>query len=155
MIDNDLSNLTKSQRYRLKDLDSYRKTKREYAKTESQRLKRNAYMKLWKAKNSEKNRAWSRARYQRLKDRYSRQWKNCYYKNKYGITVFEADAMKAVGCCGLCGSKKLLHIDHDHNQTKPSYRGLLCVKCNTHLGWAETVGFAAISAYLKKQNKTW
>lgn len=46
--------LSKSGRYRLKDIDAYRKRKREYAKTPAQRKKRAAYQRLWAAKNREK-----------------------------------------------------------------------------------------------------
>jgi len=45
--------LTKDQKYRLKNLDSYRKRKREYVKTPEQREKRRQYMRLWREKNRE------------------------------------------------------------------------------------------------------
>lgn len=42
--------LSASERYRLKDIEAYRKQKREYAKTETQKAKRTEYMRLYRAK---------------------------------------------------------------------------------------------------------
>ncbi len=44
------------------------------------------------------------------------------------------------GCCAICGkqpskSDRILSIDHNHTTDK--VRGLLCVYCNTGLGWYE------------------
>lgn len=46
--------LTNVQRHRLKDLEAYRKRKREWAKTPAQRVKRLAYMRLWCSRNRER-----------------------------------------------------------------------------------------------------
>lgn len=46
-----LDGLTKWQRYRLRDVDAYRKRKREYAQTPIEREKRRIYMKKWQQRN--------------------------------------------------------------------------------------------------------
>jgi hypothetical protein len=72
-------------------------------------------------------------------------------RRKYGIGNAEFDMMAAMqkGCCALCGRKPVarrkhtptgrewtsLHIDHDHSTGR--IRGLLCVTCNTGVGWLE------------------
>lgn len=39
--------------------------------------------------------------------------------------------------CGKpCSTGRRLAVDHDHSTGK--FRGLLCMKCNRHLGWYET-----------------
>lgn len=52
--------LTGWERHRLKNLDAYRKRKREYARTPEQRARRVAYGRLWREKNREKYNAWAR-----------------------------------------------------------------------------------------------
>ncbi len=63
-------------------------------------------------------------------------------KNLYGITVEDYNLMfvKQQGCCGICGVhqsnfKKALAVDHNH--VTGTVRGLLCICCNTKLGWYE------------------
>tara|TARA_R110000868_G_C10708101_1_gene749706 strand:+ start:150 stop:848 length:699 start_codon:yes stop_codon:yes gene_type:complete len=46
--------LSRSQRYRIKNLDAYQKNKREYAKTEEQKQKRTAYMRIYREKQRAK-----------------------------------------------------------------------------------------------------
>jgi len=48
--------LSKSERYRLKDPDAYRKQKREYARTDVQKAKRTEYMRAYRAKQRMKAR---------------------------------------------------------------------------------------------------
>ena len=62
--------------------------------------------------------------------------RNHRFKKKYGITVDEYDDMLARqhGACAICGDpKEKLHIDHSHETGK--VRGLLCMPCNTALGF--------------------
>jgi hypothetical protein len=60
--------------------------------------------------------------------------KNKYLSNKYDITLVEYETMKRSqeNKCWICGSKKTLVVDHDHDTGK--VRGLLCNLCNTSLG---------------------
>ena len=52
-------------------------------------------------------------------------------KQRYGITIDEANEMLDKGC-EVCGSFDRLHIDHSHETGL--VRGCLCHKCNTALG---------------------
>lgn len=141
--------MDKFQRYRLKDLEGYRKRKREYARTEEQREKRRLYMQKWREANREKHnsyaRAWARENPQRHKDNQRR----AHLKKKYGITEdqFNELVLSQEGRCAICGKvpKGRLHIDHCHDTGR--IRGLLCTGCNTRLGWFERYG-DAVAAYL-------
>lgn len=83
-----------------------------------------AQKKLWKAKNKHKTYIYDRRK--RL-------------KKNYGLTLDDYNTMllKQNNKCLICGekAKKALAIDHCHSTNK--IRGLLCGKCNTHLGWYE------------------
>ena len=57
---------------------------------------------------------------------------------RYGLSEAEYEALvtKAAGCCAVCGQgEKKLVIDHDHDTGK--VRGLVCMGCNTFLGFLE------------------
>lgn len=54
------------------------------------------------------------------------------------------------GGCAICGATeagagKSFHVDHCHETNK--IRGLLCNRCNTHLGWYERAEIE-VQAYL-------
>ena len=68
-----------------------------------------------------------------------------YYKTKYGLTPQERDAILE-GTCPICLKRPCTHIDHDHKTGL--VRGGLCMTCNTHVGWLEDVGLAAVKRYL-------
>jgi 5-methylcytosine-specific restriction endonuclease McrA len=56
-------------------------------------------------------------------------------KSNYGLSIAEADYLRANMCCEICGDKaKKMVIDH---KIKGTYRGILCQQCNTRLGWVE------------------
>ena len=60
-----------------------------------------------------------------------------YLKNTYGISLDEYRAMREEQGeqCAICYSTpKKLFVDHDHGTG--TVRGLLCVTCNTMLGFA-------------------
>ena len=70
----------------------------------------------------------------------------------FNITIEEYDEMfdNQNGVCLMCGkperSNRHLAIDHDHKTGK--IRGLLCMACNTHLGWYE-INKININNYLR------
>jgi hypothetical protein len=71
-----------------------------------------------------------------------------------GMTEADYDIMlvKQNGVCFICGSlptgrRTKLCVDHDHITGK--VRGLLCVGCNSSLGWIENKGVAKVLAYLE------
>lgn len=69
-------------------------------------------------------------------------------KKFYGLTLEEAEALRAQAC-DICGKHpKKMCIDHVVNG---SYRGVLCQQCNTRLGWFESKQ-ARILQYLEKAN---
>lgn len=58
--------------------------------------------------------------------------KSAKYRDRYGITLEEADAIKARGC-EVCGSRTAkLCVDHCH--ATGLVRGCLCNDCNVSLG---------------------
>lgn len=83
----------------------------------------------------------------------SRTRRNGILVRKYGITADEYDEMYAAqgGVCYLCGKSvetKKLQIDHDHETNV--LRKLLCIRCNTSIGWLEAdIALDAVLAYLQ------
>jgi hypothetical protein len=56
-------------------------------------------------------------------------------KTNYGLSVEDADYLRANTLCEICGTKaKKMCVDH---KIKGTYRGILCHQCNTRLGWFE------------------
>ena len=144
--------MDKHQRYRLKDLEGYRKRKREYARTPEERAKRTAYMREWREKNRERHNELCNQSYHRRKDAPGRKEARDRYhlKYKYGLTPEDYDAklIEQNGVCAICGkppNKRRLHIDHCHETGR--IRGLLCTGCNTRLGWYEAFT-AEVANYL-------
>ena len=148
----------RSARYKEKDPDAYRARKREYIKTPAEREKRRIAQQKWRDANREHYNAWARANH--AKHRHRPEVKAARYdyhlRSKYGITLAERDALerKQRGKCAICGDKEhstggrkkwRLPVDHDHATGK--VRGLLCLRCNSRLGWYETHA-AKIAAYL-------
>lgn len=143
--------LTKYERYRLKDIEAYRKRKREWARTHIQKRKRVEYMRVWRSKN--------RARYNEMcrknhKKNYPKRrdiLRNYYLVANYGITSEQYDQMLSLQCgvCKICSkppSRYRLAIDHCHKTGK--IRGLLCAHCNGVLGTLEQIGFEKFYGYL-------
>jgi hypothetical protein len=68
----------------------------------------------------------------------------------YGITpaLYASLLEEQGGRCGICRSDKSgkksqrFAVDHDHDTGE--IRGLLCISCNSHLGWYEPHGTKAI-----------
>lgn len=89
----------------------------------------------------------------------SKVWLAAFHKRKrlrkYGLTQEQYDALfeKQYGVCAICKQPAgkpwfTLAIDHDHETGE--VRGLLCVTCNTRLGFLET-RWDDILGYLKMQ----
>ncbi|HET9062806.1 MAG TPA: endonuclease domain-containing protein [Candidatus Binatia bacterium] len=77
-------------------------------------------------------------------ERYGRRLlsqRDWYLRRTFGIGHDQWEALNDAqdGRCAICGqpcqSGKRLAVDHDH--ATGSIRGLLCLKCNTFLGWYE------------------
>jgi len=143
----DESGLTKFDRYRLRDVEGYRKRKREWAKTESQKEYRRNYMRLWREKNREHHNKQAKESHQRNKHKHIGEARKQHLRRHYGITEAFYNELnnKQNGVCKICGNdpkiqgkskmNKILHIDHDHKLNV--IRGLLCSRCNGALGWYE------------------
>jgi len=83
------------------------------------------------------------------------------YKNRYGITVEEYDVLfeKQSGVCAICdkpenltkdGKLHMLAVDHNHETLQ--VRGLLCMNCNTRLGYFEGKNLLSrMVSYLMRQ----
>lgn len=143
--------LTKHQRHRLKDLEEYRKKKREWAKTEAQRKKRTEYMRIWREKNRERHNQLARESHSRNSSNPENVLyrKNYHYKTKYGISYkeFEEMILKQDNKCFLCNEiLKKPHLDHSHETKK--VRKILCVGCNTMLGRVEKIGTDKLKKYI-------
>jgi hypothetical protein len=82
-----------------------------------------------------------------------------YLRRKYNLTEEQVHALKEAqgDNCAICGREKPfarwrreLVIDHCH--TTGAVRGLLCNRCNTHLGWYEE-NLDKIKGYLDDDTK--
>lgn len=130
-------------------------------RTPEEMQKHREYMREWTQKNrdrlseerrakraspeGDKIRARQRERYHKRRDvilpKNRQRWKERsdeikikVRKSKYGVTAEQYDQMMLAQneCCDLCGKKRRLCIDHNH-QTK-AVRALLCHPCNTAIG---------------------
>jgi Recombination endonuclease VII len=87
--------------------------------------------------NVEEHRSYCRSWYRENKDGVLER----NFKNKYGITYEERDALlaKQKGLCAICGADApggrwgSWHTDHCHETNK--VRGMLCDACNRGLGF--------------------
>lgn len=81
-------------------------------------------------------------------------WTERNRRRRYGITrdQFNAALDAHGGGCGICGkwldrkAPRKTHVDHDHKTGR--VRGVLCMQCNTSLGWFERLA-ERIAAYLE------
>ena len=135
---------------------------------------RRAYMAEYRKKNPHKISEWSKKYYQKYRERelakgqnrYRKDWANTrtiawkkHLKKNYNITPQEYDQLFNIqnGECAICGTHqmyldKTLNVDHNHETGK--IRGLLCLHCNSTIGYAkENVGtLALIIDYLNRHN---
>lgn len=104
---------------------------------EKNKAKVAAYAKAWRARNPEQSLALIKKWQQENPDIYAHSVRRCQYRQKFGITVEQYDALLAAqkGACAICSQppgKRRLAVDHCH--TTKAVRGLLCVNCNTAIG---------------------
>lgn len=74
---------------------------------------------------------------------------------RFKLTLEEFARIKAEqgNRCGICKrkfgrlAKNRPHVDHCHETEH--VRGLLCLNCNTKMGWFEYVGYTAIREYME------
>lgn len=92
----------------------------DYRKTPEGRAVKKAAQRLWKQKNKDKVK----------KDR--REW-HLQSRYKLGIEDFNRMSLEQNYCCKICNKQKKLVVDHCHKTGK--VRGLLCVRCNSGLGY--------------------
>uniref|UniRef100_A0A6H1ZAQ2 Putative recombination endonuclease VII n=1 Tax=viral metagenome TaxID=1070528 RepID=A0A6H1ZAQ2_9ZZZZ len=102
--------------------------------------KKSTYNRKYHVKNRDKTNAYSRKYRIEYPEKVSAIQRKCKLLREYGITMEDYDKMFMTqhGKCAICGSlpnSKRLSIDHDHNTGK--VRGLLCVKCNSMLSYAQ------------------
>jgi hypothetical protein len=60
-------------------------------------------------------------------------WREREHLRKYGLTMAEYRALPKL--CGICGTTKLLRLDHSHRSGM--VRGWLCARCNLLVGILE------------------
>lgn len=113
-----------------------------------------AYHREYYRKNKQ---AWVDKRNRLTDDQKKRmyEWMAIYrLKTVYGMSEEQYCALfqKQNGKCAICGTDKVkgrakrLHVDHCHSTDR--IRGLLCMRCNTALGWYEK-NAVGIAAYLQ------
>lgn len=127
--------------YKPKDIEAYRKRKREYARTPIQRQKASERRAKWRKKNrlrdNQRASKWRKTKKGKLHLR--RQKLKC----NYGITPEQYDQIlqSQNGVCAICNEfnprrgAKYMPVDHCHNTLQ--VRGILCTTCNAKLGWYE------------------
>jgi Recombination endonuclease VII len=149
-----MSSAEKSARYREKNVEAYRKRKRELARRPKHRAKRAEYMRRYRKLNRKSfnemcRRSHAKARKRRTPEQRHAQhlWATYGIKRETYLEMLE----RQKGQCLICKSPKprgpkSWHVDHCHETGR--IRGLLCNYCNPRLGWYETFK-SKIEAYLK------
>lgn len=159
-----MTSAEKSRRYFEKDPDAYRRKKAAYARTPEERAKRIEYMRQWREKNRDKYNEWARQNAAKNRHKYPERKRESHLRYFYNITQADYERMLADqdGKCSICGTDKptikpqepgkhkWFQVDHDHGTG--AVRGLLCIRCNTALGWFEK-NSAAAQSYLDKHKK--
>jgi len=145
--------------------------RKKYLLTNRNRI--NKLMRLWKKRNPEKIKMYSKKYYtkhkikisdrkkeRRLKNliKHKKMHRNSMLKSQYNITLKDYNKMfrEQKGKCAICNRhrKQLnnsLCVDHNHSTKK--IRDLLCHKCNFAVGYYENSDIKAIESYLKKHKE--
>lgn len=110
---------------------------------ESNPDKKAAADKAWSKANADRKKATTRAWQLANPERKARTARGGHLKRKFGISLDRYEAMLASqgGGCAICGSKKpggprrglTFAVDHDH--ITGAVRGLLCLMCNSAIGF--------------------
>lgn len=113
-------------------------------------------VRAWRQKNRDKDRAAAK-RWAREHSEEAYAARRAYrYLSKYGITIEQYEAMLSSqnGVCAICNQPpkngRKLSIDHNHDTRQ--VRALLCVSCNTGVGYFERPISMAIQEYLERHN---
>lgn len=94
-------------------------------------------------KNRERIAAAKRKHYYANREKYMTIERDRQYRARYGITLADYNEMHTVqdGKCAICSADvagkcgQAFAVDHCH--VTGAVRGLLCIKCNSRLGWYE------------------
>ena len=102
------------------------------------KAKQIAYQKEWKKLNPDKIKIMRRKAYLKGNAEYQKKYAVKNLVKQYGISEETYNAMFAsqAGTCAIChgvNNGKRLFIDHNHNTGK--VRGLLCLHCNSGIGY--------------------
>jgi len=144
-------------------IKKWRKKNKSKLKEQSQTPHRKEYMKKWRQKPENKKKAAKRLREYRENNPEKRALiqRKSMLKNTYGVTLdwYDSKLEEQKGRCAICGvdnpqRENTKHFSIDHNHSTGKVRGLLCVRCNTFIGYANEHPNVLQSAikYLKKYN---
>lgn len=135
------------------------------------REKHRAYNNEWMRRNRGRRRQYKREAYWANPDKYREYLRLQYHKHRdqnilrsrlghlrrqYGISQEEYGTMfrQQNGACALCSnppsSRRRLCVDHDHKTGRT--RGLLCIRCNTAVGYIESAWFPRATEYLRQHH---
>ena len=127
--------------------------------TKEQRKAATERAERWRLKNRDKVLAQKRKHYADNKDKYYTLERDRQYRLRYGITLADYDRMFAEqgGKCKICGAEQAGKVGQcfavDHCHTTLKVRGLLCIKCNSRLGWFERYR-ESVNEYLESTEAT-
>lgn len=92
----------------------------------------------------------------RLREYYKTRGRDKAYQAQYGITLADYERMfeEQKGLCAICGtdkpSPKRKNFAVDHCHSSGVVRGLLCIACNSNVGWFER-NADKVDLYLKRE----
>jgi hypothetical protein len=121
--------------------------------TPEQKQRAHERKKEWAKRNAEKIATYKRTHYYANRDKYLTIERDRAYQKRYGITLSDYDRMLTEQCgkCKICGADRAGNVGQcfavDHCHVTGRVRGLLCIKCNSRLGWYERHS-NAVAGYL-------
>lgn len=113
-------------------------------KSKAQKTKAHATKKAWSMRNREKVARYKHKHYLENREKYLSIERERSYRKLYGIGISDYDVMLIAqnGACAICRTtnagksatfERFFAVDHCHETGR--VRGLLCVACNTRLGY--------------------